>query len=126
MLVRIDDDEYIVLPNATSIVAIRKGDLDPIPRHEIRIIAPMVGGHKVETLQVEGIWVEEGGQLLPLELIATIGGGLSREQQATQTATGPLHWKMLEIIADLPGSVTGRDRLKTIGSNHGILGGVMG
>jgi hypothetical protein len=33
---------------------------------------------------------------------------------------------MLEIIADLPGSVTGRDRRKTIGSSHGILGGVMG
>ncbi len=86
----------------------------------------MVRGDKVKILQVKGIWVEEGGQLLPFEPIFS-GGGVLHGQQTTQyTATAPLQRKMLEIITNLPGSVAGRDRRKTTESTRDILGGVTG
>lgn len=128
LLARVDDDEYIVLPNATSIVTIRRGNLDKSSRHEIRIIAPMVGDNATETLQVEGLWIEEGGQLLPLEgspdyenerLIANQDGSQPTSSELTQK-------RMLEIVTDLPGSMAGRDRRKNAGTARGILGGVMG
>ncbi|KAK6586667.1 hypothetical protein PZA11_001724 [Diplocarpon coronariae] len=111
LLVRIDDEEYIILPNATSIVSIRHGSLTQT-RHEIRVIAPMAGGDTVQTLQIEGIWIDEGGQLLPYKNL---------HEQITQPAQ-----RMLEIVTDLPGSLTGEDRQRTIGASRGILGGVLG
>ncbi|PBP22147.1 LigA protein [Diplocarpon rosae] len=111
LLVRIDDEEYIVLPNATSIVSISHGSLSQT-RHEIRVIAPMAGGDILQVFQIEGIWIDEGGQLLPYQNL---------HEQIAQTAR-----KMLEIVTDLPGSLAGRDRRKSIGTGRDILGGVLG
>jgi hypothetical protein len=121
LLARVDDDEYLVLPNATSIVSIRRGNLDPNSRHDIRIIAPMVGSDNVETLQVEGVWIDEGGQLLPHEESSASEDGLPLGLPAS-----PANYKMLEIVTDLPGSKAAKEKGKSIGTTHGILGGVMG
>jgi hypothetical protein len=51
LLARVDNGEYQILPNSSSIVSIRAGNLDTSSRHEVRIIAPMVGG-RIKTLQV--------------------------------------------------------------------------
>lgn len=123
LLAQIDDDEYIVLPNASSIVQIRKGGLDPHARHEVRIIAPMFGGEVVETLQVEGIWIDEAGQLLSMDVQAAAS-------TPNVDTTAPMHQKphrkMLEIVTDQPGSLAGRDRRKNTRLTGGILGGVVG
>ncbi|TVY41066.1 hypothetical protein LSUB1_G003364 [Lachnellula subtilissima] len=64
LLVRVDDTEYIVLPNATSLTIIQTGKLDEHSFHSIRVIAPMVRENVVETLQVKGIYIDQRGQLL--------------------------------------------------------------
>ena len=127
LLALVDDDEYISLPNASSIVTVRSGNLELHSRHEVRIIAPMVGGIVVETLQIEGLWIDEGGELLPFEpvsanLVATDG----RLPNAPEPARPRPHRKMLEIVTDLPGSMAGRDKWKNTGTTRGIIGGVMG
>jgi hypothetical protein len=128
LLARIDDDEYRVLPNATSIVVLRLGDLDSWTRHDIRIIAPMVGDQAVETLQIEGIWIDEAGQLLPSAI--SIGSPdeavYPSQLEATASASTMVQRKMLEIVTDLPGSRAGRDRHSDIGTIRGIVNGVTG
>ena len=127
LLARVDDDEYIVLPSATSIVSIRRGNLDPFSRHEIRIIAPMVGGDAGDTLQVEGIWIDEKGRLLPYKghsdddrTIASV------DSTSLHLASKTSQRKMLEIVTDIPGSMAGTDSQKNAGTTRGILSGVMG
>ncbi|KAK2626469.1 hypothetical protein QTJ16_003644 [Diplocarpon rosae] len=111
LLVRIDDEEYLVLPNATNIASISHGSLSQT-RHEIRVIAPMAGGDTLQTFQIAGIWIDEGGKLLPYQNL---------HEQIAQTPR-----KMLEVVTDLPGSLAGKDRRKSIGTSQGILRGVLG
>ena len=128
ILARIDDDEYRVLPNATSIVALRLKDLDSHTRHDIRIIAPMVGDQAVETLQIEGIWIDVAGQLFPYTISHSSSDEAVNPSQieATAFASAMVQRKMLEIVTDLPGSRAGRDRHNDIGTIRGIVNGVTG
>jgi hypothetical protein len=121
LLARVDDEEYIVLPNATTITSIRRGNLEPNSHHDIRIIAPMVSSDSLETLQVEGIWIDEGAQLLPCETSTDFGDNFPPAQ-----CPSPVQNKMLEIVTDMPGSKAGKDKHKESGITHEILGGVMG
>ncbi|PMD65203.1 uncharacterized protein K444DRAFT_659492 [Hyaloscypha bicolor E] len=121
LLARVDDEEYIVIPNATTTTSIRRGNLEPNSRHDIRIIAPMVGSDSLETLQVEGIWIDEGAQLLPCETSTDFGDNFPPAQ-----CPSPVQNKMLEIITDMPGLKAGKDKNKKSGITHEILGGVMG
>ncbi|TVY20667.1 hypothetical protein LARI1_G001184 [Lachnellula arida] len=130
LLVRVDDNEYIVLPNATSITAIQNGNLDVHSVHSIRVIAPMVRENTVETLQVKGIYIDEGGQLLQFATSSEPAlqdsvSSLEHGRAIGETVVQPPE-KMLEIVTDLPGSMAGRDRRRNIGTARGILGGVMG
>jgi len=107
------------MPNASSIVLVRKGSLEPHTRHEVRVIAPMFGREVVETLQVEGIWIDEEGQLLSIETDSTKSLADASKHPSPQR-------KMLEVITDNSGSFAGRDRKKNTHSRSGILGGVGG
>ncbi len=124
LLARVDDEEYIVLPNTSSIVSIRRGNLDPKSRHDIRIIAPMVTRDGLEALQVEGIWIDEGAQLLPYETPTGSDDKISPGDQTDYPSSAKN--RMLEIVTDLPGSKVGKDKHKNNGRTHEILGGVMG
>lgn len=130
LLVRVDDDEYIVLPNATSIVTIRKGNLDFHARHSIRVIAPMVRDNAVEILQVKGIYIDQGAELFPIANAPEDSMDSSRssleEGQPSRVKVTQSPGKMLEVVTDLPGSMAGRDRRRNIGATRRILGGVMG
>ncbi|CCD47880.1 hypothetical protein BofuT4_P113840.1 [Botrytis cinerea T4] len=67
LLAQVDDEEYVILPNATSLVVVRTNDLDPHSPHIIRIIAPMIGRDAIETFQFTGVWIDENGQLIPVQ-----------------------------------------------------------
>ncbi|KAI9823418.1 MAG: hypothetical protein M1832_002428 [Thelocarpon impressellum] len=67
LLARIDQDEYILLPNASSLVFVRLGDLDSRIPHDIRVIAPMTDGAALGTVELEGIWLDKGGRLLRVQ-----------------------------------------------------------
>ncbi|KAM3076344.1 hypothetical protein ACMFMG_007165 [Clarireedia jacksonii] len=138
LLAQVDDEEYVVLPNATSLVTIRTKDLDPHSTHIIRIIAPMIGQDTIETFQFLGLWIDAEGQLIPVrnpnptqeskaEYEHSANEGIYR-MNGVQRDGNPQR-KMLEILTDMPGSMTGRNRRKyhmDSGIASGILGGVMG
>lgn len=67
LLALVDGEEYVVLPNATSLVPIRSKDLDPRIHHTIRIIAPMTDNNGTGIVQFDGLWLDKGGQLLTVE-----------------------------------------------------------
>lgn len=67
LLARIDQEEYILLPNSTSLVSIRVGDLEKHAPHDVRIIAPMTDDGGRGVIQLEGLWLDKGGKLLRVE-----------------------------------------------------------
>jgi hypothetical protein len=125
LLARVDDEDYIVLPNASSTTTIRHGNLDPNSRHDIRIIAPMVSRDSLETLQVEGIWIDEGAHLLPYDASSTGSDDKLSPVDQNNHASSVKH-KMLEIVTDLPGSKVANGKRRNSGITHEVLDGVMG
>ena len=79
----------------------------------------MVGSDAVETLQIEGIWIDEGGHLLQCQDEQTAASPLSQQAKSTTQR------RMLEIVTDLPGSVAEKGR-RNSGTSRNILGGVLG
>lgn len=67
LLARIDQDEYVLLPNASALVAICSGSLQRFAEHNIRIIAPMTDDHGKGVVQLEGIWLDKGAQFQRIE-----------------------------------------------------------
>lgn len=82
----------------------------------------------METLQIEGLWIEKGGRLLPVDSAPNDKDDWLEGNEAgfQTTPSDSSEKKMLEVVTDLPGSTAGRDRGKTSGTARGILGGVMG
>ncbi|EON66429.1 hypothetical protein W97_05526 [Coniosporium apollinis CBS 100218] len=137
LLARVDDEEYVLLPNASGLVSVR-ADLEREAWHGVRVIAPMVGEMGVEGGMVgfEGVWVDEGGKLLRVAGVGGVGagegGGESAEvdegdagagldgQASSAMVTKPRK-KLIEIITDFPGGES-----RTPGSANGLLAGVMG
>ena len=101
-----------------------RGSLGVRSQHQIRIIAPTLGGDNTEQLQFQGIWIDEVGQLLPFdtayEIIKIDGSELSSSLQ------NPPARKMLEIVTDLPGSMAGRNSPQNPALPRGMIGGVLG
>ncbi|KAL8723408.1 MAG: hypothetical protein Q9181_007288 [Wetmoreana brouardii] len=67
LLARIDQEEYILLPNASFLVAICSSSLKRDAAHNIRIIAPMTDDQGKGVVQLEGIWLSKGGQFERIE-----------------------------------------------------------
>lgn len=61
LLARIDQDEYVLLPNSSFLVSICSGSLSRDEVHNIRIIAPMTDDHGQGMIQLEGLWLSKGG-----------------------------------------------------------------
>ena len=124
LLARANDEDYIVLPNASSTTTVRLGNLDPNSRHDIRIIAPMVSRDSLETLQVEGIWIDKGAHLLPYDTPTGSDDRLSPVDQNNYASS--VKPRMLEIVTDLLGSKAANGKRKNSGITHEVLDGVMG
>ncbi|KAI9768999.1 MAG: hypothetical protein M1840_004595 [Geoglossum simile] len=156
LLVRIDQEEYILIPNSTSLVSIRMGDLDPSIPHDVRVIAPMIDDSGKGKLEFEGIWLCKGGELLEVQ-----GSQLweeDREEDKFEVDTENIEKdyrlglsnteadkhevhnsdggerqrligqrkKVLEIVTDSPGSLRHVSSIARTGGGSGLLGGVMG
>ena len=67
LLALVDGEEYVVLPNATSLVPVRMKDLNRAKSHTIRVIAPMTDDEGMGVVQLDGIWLDKGGTLQPVE-----------------------------------------------------------
>ncbi len=162
LLARVDQEEYILLPNASALVSVCSDHLHKDEEHQIRIIAPMTDDHGRGIVELEGIWLSKGGKLARVygsllseeyadedlfhaendqvgERHRTGLSGLLRENgngNTVQTATSdedediPIEIqdrkKILEVITDLPGSFSGRQRGRRTGGADGLLAGVMG
>lgn len=154
LLARVDQEEYILLPNASALVAVCNHDLSKSDEHYIRIVAPMTDDNGTGIVELEGIWLSKGGKLLRTEgtfaneeyddedLLSAENeqyggarmGGLLESNVCTkggncEPENGPFNEKnrkkMLEVITDNPGSVPGNRRSRTGGAD-GLLAGVMG
>ena len=67
LLARVDMEEYILLPNSSSLVSVRRGDLDASRDHNARIIAPMTDNHGRGVVELEGVWLSKGAKLVRVE-----------------------------------------------------------
>lgn len=67
LLARVDQEEYILLPNASALVAVCDHDLSKSDEHYIRIIAPMTDNNGTGIVELEGIWLSKGGKVLRVE-----------------------------------------------------------
>lgn len=67
LLARIDQEEYILLPNASALVSICNNYLNIEDEHRIRIVAPMTDDHGQGIIQLEGLWLSKGGKLLRVD-----------------------------------------------------------
>ncbi|KAL6721838.1 hypothetical protein ACLMJK_000943 [Lecanora helva] len=78
LLARVDDQEYVLLPNSTSLVTIRSEDLDPSTEHNVRIVAPMIDDCGKGVVELNGLWLNKGGQLVK------VAGSLLSEEYANE------------------------------------------
>ena len=67
LVARVDHEEHILLPNATSLISVRSGDLDPNVPHHVRVTAPMLDDGGSGVVQLEGVWLDKGGELLGVD-----------------------------------------------------------
>lgn len=150
LLARVDQEEYILLPNASALVTICNHDLSENDEHYIRIIAPMTDNNGTGIVELEGIWLSKGGQLVRIEgtysnedLDHEESGQVSRVKMGEHSESHDCREdgkcnaedaslneenrkKMLEVITDSPGSVPGSRRFSRTGGADGLLAGVMG
>ena len=162
LLARVDEEEYVLLPNSSGLVSICLNDLDPDRQHQIRIIAPMVDEHGEAMVQFEGLWLSKAGKLLRTEgslldqefededgleaenervgekhrhgLSSIMRGNGQRksgeDSSEDESAEGKevleSRKKVLEVITDNPGSLSGRNTGRRGGGADGLLAGVMG
>ena len=63
LLAQIDQEEYILLPNASALVSVSNNGLTSNEEHSIRIIAPMIDNNGQGVLELEGLWLSKGGKL---------------------------------------------------------------
>lgn len=163
LLAEVDDQEYILLPNSSSLVTISSKGLDERTEHHIRIVAPMTDDHGLGVVELDGLWLSRGGKLVKvagsllseeyvnedllnaendqvgakhrsgLNDIGEDGTSKSGRQIASDIAdeddssfANQDRKKLLEIITDSPGSLTGKPRGRRVGGADGLLSGVMG
>ena len=67
LLARVDQEEYVLLPNSSLLVSIRSNDLDADVEHSVRVIVPMTDSYGKDIVQLEGIWLSKHGKLIPVE-----------------------------------------------------------
>lgn len=68
------------MPNATGLSAVRMNDLRVDHYHTIRIVAPMTDNGGTGVLQLDGLYLDKGGQLHPVE--GSIADTVSEEMDA--------------------------------------------
>ncbi len=73
-----DQEEYILLPNASALVSVCSGRLTKDEKHHIRIVAPMTDDHGRGIIELEGIWLSKGGKL------TRVDGSLLSEEYADE------------------------------------------
>jgi hypothetical protein len=64
LLAQVDQEEYVLLPNSSSLVSVHTNGLDPTREHQIRVIVPMTDNQGRGVVQLEGIWLSKHGKLL--------------------------------------------------------------
>ena len=78
LLAQVDDQEYILLPNSSSLVSISSKGLDERMEHRVRVVAPMTDDHGLGIVELEGLWLSKGGNLVK------VAGSLLSEDYANE------------------------------------------
>ena len=80
LLAQVDDEEYVLLANASGLVSVRPDDLTRNEKHYLRVVAPMTDDGGKGVLELQGLWLSKGGQLLRVK------GSLLGEEYANEDA----------------------------------------
>lgn len=92
LIARVDHEEYVLLPNATLLISIRSEDLDPNVPHHVRVTAPMLDDGGSGVVQLDGVWVDKGGELLGVDGSPLAeGAGSQKGGMETQNEVGSTH-----------------------------------
>lgn len=83
LLAEVDDQEYILLPNSSSLVTISSKGLDERTEHHVRIVAPMTDDHGLGVVELEGLWLSKGGKLVK------VAGSLLSEDYVNEDTLDP-------------------------------------
>ena len=149
LLAQVDQEEYVLLPNSSALVKICLNDLNPNEEHHVRIIAPMTDDHGKGMLQLEGLWLSRFGKLIgvqgtPQGLEAEEGsdrkageknraglhsfkpGGGDNNVEEIEEYSVLSRKKILEVVTDSPGWLSGKHAGRRTGGADGLLAGVMG
>jgi hypothetical protein len=126
LLVKIDDDEYVVVRDAASFVSVRNRNLNPLEKHTIRVIAPMVQDGRGEILQVEGIYLDEDAQLIAPSAWSDILDSPAESLSTSGQDKYLSNKKMIQIITDLPRFAESKSRENKGQPAHDILKGITG
>lgn len=92
LLARVDDEEYVLLPNSSALVPVCLNSLSPNHEHHIRIVAPMTDDGYDSIVQMEGVWLTKGGYLAKVEG-STLGNEYSDQDvpRAESSLVGEKH-----------------------------------
>ena len=101
LLVRIDTEEYVLLPNSTSLVPVCSKTLSSDREYNIRVVAPMIDDGGKGVVELEGLWLSKGGSFEKVP-----GSTLDEDYidedalQAETTTVGEKHKESLAEIQD--------------------------
>ena len=92
LLARVDDNDYVLLPNSSALVPVCLNSLSPSQEHHIRIVAPMTDDKDDIIVQIEGMWLSKGGYLAKVEG-SSLGNEYDNENvpRAESTLIGEKH-----------------------------------
>ncbi|MCJ1311269.1 hypothetical protein MMC25_004940 [Agyrium rufum] len=152
LIARIDEDDYIVFPNASSLIAVSSGELERNATHKIRVIAPMTDDDGLGLVQMHGLWIERFAKIKVPDglqddedyglgdfLDAEGGFNVRRDAKLDETPfsssnnanafSNPVlvvpRKKLLEIVTDNPGSISQSMTGQHIHGLEEIVTGVM-
>ncbi|EPE26697.1 hypothetical protein GLAREA_02610 [Glarea lozoyensis ATCC 20868] len=126
LLVKVDDDDYLVFRDAASFVSVRNRNLNPLEKHAIRVIAPMVQDGRVETLQIEGIYLDKDAHLIAPSSLGDVLDSQAESLSSSGQNKYSSNRKMIEIITDLPKFAGSKGRDNQDQPAHNILKGIRG
>ena len=115
LLAQVDDQEYILLPKSSSLVTISSKGLNQRTEHHVRVVAPMTDDHGLGVVELEGLWLSKGGQL-----VKVVGSSLSEDYvnedmlNAENDQVGEKHRTGLSDIEEDGTSRSGRQKASDV------------
>ena len=115
LLARIDDQEYILLENSSALVSVLSDGLDRNKEHQVRIVAPMTDDHGRGVVELDGLWLSNGGTLS--QVPGTLLSESSVDEDLPQAEDDHVGAKHKSGLNSIEHDSTGRDSWQKLVTN---------